>query len=65
MRRDEAKRAHGFPTVPSMLSEERATNPFLRIGEPAVIAAAEAHAGRKLADPVEVFATLREWKNRF
>jgi hydroxyacylglutathione hydrolase len=65
IRRDEAKRAHGFPTVPSTLAEERTTNPFLRIGEPAVIAAAEAHAGRRLTDPVDVFATLREWKNRF
>jgi hydroxyacylglutathione hydrolase len=65
MRREEAKRDVGLPTVPSTLAEERATNPFLRAGEPAVIAAAEAHAGRKLADAIEVFATLREWKNRF
>jgi hydroxyacylglutathione hydrolase len=65
MRREEGKRAIGLPTVPSTLEEERGTNPFLRTSEPAVIAAAEAHAGRKLADAIEVFATLREWKNRF
>ena len=65
VRREEAKRGSGLPTVPSTLADERATNPFLRAGEPAVIAAAEAHAGRRLADAIEVFATLREWKNRF
>ena len=31
----------------------------------AVAAAAAAHAGRPLADAVEVFAALREWKNDF
>ncbi|HEX9301797.1 MAG TPA: hydroxyacylglutathione hydrolase C-terminal domain-containing protein, partial [Casimicrobiaceae bacterium] len=45
--------------------DERATNPFLRAAEPAVFAAAQAHAGRPLADPVDSFATLREWKNSF
>jgi len=30
-----------------------------------VVAAAERHAGRKLAGEVEVFAEIREWKNRF
>jgi hydroxyacylglutathione hydrolase len=65
VRREEAKRGSGLPTVPSTLADERATNPFLRAGEPAVIAAAEAHARRRLADAIEVFATLREWKNRF
>jgi hydroxyacylglutathione hydrolase len=65
VRREEAKRGSGLPTVPSTLADERATNPFLRAGEPAVVAAAEAHAGRRLADAIEVFATLREWKNRF
>lgn len=36
-----ALRAAGLPSVPLMLSEEKATNPFLRCAEPAVIAAAE------------------------
>jgi hydroxyacylglutathione hydrolase len=30
-----------------------------------VFAAAQAHAGRPLADTVDAFATLREWKNNF
>ncbi len=39
-------------------------NPFLRSREPAVIAAARAQ-GAASADPVDVLAALREWKNRF
>lgn len=50
-------------TLPSQLSLERATNPFLRCEQPAVRAAAESYAGRPLAKPVEVFAALRVWKN--
>lgn len=64
-RREQHKRERGMPTLPSTLRDERATNPFLRAWEPAVLAAASAHAGRALADPVESFATLREWKNAF
>jgi hydroxyacylglutathione hydrolase len=63
--RDQATRERGEPTVPSSIAEERATNPFLRAGEPAVFAAAQARAGRPLAGAVDAFATLREWKNRF
>ncbi|HUP97791.1 MAG TPA: hydroxyacylglutathione hydrolase [Usitatibacter sp.] len=63
--RDVAKRDRGEATVPSSMAQELATNPFLRCGEPEVAAAAERHAGRKLAGPIEVFAELREWKNNF
>jgi hydroxyacylglutathione hydrolase len=63
--RDSAKREQGLPTVPSTIADEMATNPFLRAGVPAVFAAAEARAGRKLANAVDAFATLREWKNSF
>jgi len=63
--RERDRRDRGVPTVPSTLADELATNPFLRTAEPAVFRAAEAHAGRALADPVAAFATLREWKNGF
>jgi len=63
--REQAKRDRGVPTVPSSIADERATNPFLRADIPAVAAAAETHAGRKLRDAVETFAVLREWKNTF
>lgn len=62
---DRKKRSQDLPTVPSTLGLEKATNPFLRAAVPAVAAAAGAHAGRALHDPVEVFAVLREWKNAF
>jgi hydroxyacylglutathione hydrolase len=51
------------PTLPSTVAEERATNPFLRCTEPAVVAAAERFAERTLGDEVEVFAVLRRWKD--
>lgn len=52
-------------TLPTRLDLERRINPFLRCREPAVIAAAEAHAGRQLPDVVDVFATVRAWKDGF
>ncbi|MBI2312132.1 MAG: hydroxyacylglutathione hydrolase [Betaproteobacteria bacterium] len=62
---EQEKRRHGVPTVPSTIEVERATNPFLRCHVPAVVQAAETHAGKALAGPVAVFATLRTWKNNF
>jgi hydroxyacylglutathione hydrolase len=63
--RDTAKQLRGEPTLPSTIADELATNPFLRCGEAEVIASAEKHAGRKLHDPIEVFAEIRAWKNVF
>lgn len=60
-----AKRQRGEPTLPTSIGLERETNPFLRYREPAVIEAASGQAGRRLHDPVETFAAVREWKNRF
>lgn len=56
-------RADGVPSLPSTLAMELATNPFLRVDQPAVIAAAGRAAGRNLAGPTEVFAALRRWKD--
>ncbi len=64
LRQVAARRAAGLPTVPLDLAEEKATNPFLRCGEPAVIAAARAH-GAVSDDAVAVFAALRAWRNGF
>ena len=58
-------REQGRPTLPSRLRDERATNSFLRCTEPAVIAAAEKHAGHALHGPLEVFTALRKWKDSF
>jgi len=66
-REQEARTAveQGRPSLPSTIAAELATNPFLRAGEPALAARAARDAGRQLGDTVEVFAALREWKNRF
>jgi hydroxyacylglutathione hydrolase len=66
-REERAKRlrAAGRPTLPSTLGEERATNPFLRCAEPVVVESANKYLGARIADPVRVFAAIREWKNRF
>jgi hydroxyacylglutathione hydrolase len=63
--RDGKLRAAGKPTLPSTLGEERATNPFLRCREPAVVESANKYLGARISDPVRVFAAIREWKNRF
>ncbi len=57
-------RAKGWATVPGTLAVELATNPFLRCGEPEVIATALRRSAGAI-DPVAVFTSLREWKNSF
>lgn len=59
-----ALRAGGRPSLPSTLGEEKATNPFLRSREPAVIEAALAHAAVDRS-PTAVFAAIRGWRNVF
>ncbi len=56
-----ALRAEGTPSVPVKLSEEMATNPFLRAGTPELKAA----VGMPSATDTEVFAELRSRKDRF
>jgi hydroxyacylglutathione hydrolase len=58
-----SRRVRGLATVPSTLAEELRTNPFLRCGEPSVVAAAERHSGRSPGDRVDVFAIIRSWKD--
>ena len=64
LERDRRLREAGKPTLPSTLAEERATNPFLRWAEPAVVESANKYLGARISDPVRVFAAIREWKNR-
>jgi hydroxyacylglutathione hydrolase len=58
-------RAAGDPSLPTTLNLEIKVNPFLRCDKPNVRAAAETHAGKVLAEPFEVFAVLRAWKDQF
>jgi hydroxyacylglutathione hydrolase len=58
-------RSKGLPTLPSTLALEIQVNPFLRCNQPTVQKSAERHAGRSLDGEVEVFATIRRWKDGF
>ncbi len=58
-------RANNLPTLPSRLADELATNPFLRVDQPAVRKTAEQHIGAALDRPEAVFASLRAWKDVF
>ncbi len=55
-----ALRAEGRLTLPTRIDIERATNPFLRASEASI----QRHLGLTNATPAEVFAVLREAKNR-
>lgn len=57
----DARRAKGQPTVPSLLGDEKATNPFLRADAPALAANLDLSAD----DPVRVFAEVRHRKDNF
>lgn len=57
----EELRAEGRPTIPSLLGQEKAINPFLRADDPKIAAA----VGKSGADPVEVFAAVRKGKDTF
>lgn len=54
-------RAAGKPTLPTLLSQEKATNPFLRPD----CAGIRATLDMKNARPVEVFARIRAMKDQF
>ncbi len=57
--------AQGRPTLPSTLALEIEVNPFLRCETTTVRQAASDHAGRRVEDPIDVFATIRRWKDEF
>ena len=58
----ERAKADGQFLVPSTMGRERATNPFLRSGEPALARSVGLPPG---TDPGQVFVALRERKNAF
>lgn len=60
----ESQRAQSLPTLPSSVATERAVNPFLRCAEAGVVQSALRH-GAASEGAVDVFATLRTWKNQF
>jgi hydroxyacylglutathione hydrolase len=54
----------GLPSLPSTIGLEKATNPFLRCGEPEVLRTLQAR-GMAASDEVGVFTALRDWRNHF
>lgn len=53
------------PTIPTTLALEKAINPFLRCNHQQLINSAQNYSGRPMQNPENVFAVLREWKNKF
>ncbi len=58
-------REHGAPSLPSSIGHEKNINPFLRLTDPSVLAAAQKQAGEALSSEIKVFAALRRWKDGF
>lgn len=61
----EELRQQNKPTIPSALSKELATNPFLRTGHQSIQEAARRHSNQALPSETEVFAAIRRWKDCF
>lgn len=62
---EQSKRDQGMPTLPSTVQLELDTNPFLRCDQAGVITSASNRLGQNIEDEVEVFATIRNWKDNF
>lgn len=60
-----ALRGQGLPTLPVALGIELQINPFLRSRCSPVRKSLNQRVHRRLADDVQAFAELREWKNGF
>jgi hydroxyacylglutathione hydrolase len=58
-------RERNIPTVPSLLADEIATNPFLRWDAPSVVENLAAASRLKSPQSDDVFAGLRQWKDTF
>lgn len=62
---EQAKRDRDQPTVPSTIGLEKATNPFLRYADPAILDTLTSSGKISTREPIAAFAALREWKNSF
>ncbi len=65
LERAEATRQRAEPTVPSEMSLELQTNPFLRCATPELQHSLQQQGRLEGDSPVEVFATVRSWKDNF
>lgn len=62
---DAHKREQLKPTIPSLLLQEKETNPFLRCHTTEVKHAVSLHTHQAPPDAADVFALLRQWKDTF
>lgn len=65
MEQVQALRKQNIPSIPSLLLEEKQTNPFLRCDVEEIIQQTERHVQHTLSNPLAVFTALRAWKNNF
>jgi hydroxyacylglutathione hydrolase len=56
-------RQGGRPTVPSTISEELDTNPFLRCHLPPLMSSAERYIGHDVRTELDAFTVVRGWKD--
>jgi hydroxyacylglutathione hydrolase len=53
------------PSLPSILSDEKLLNPFLRCENDEIIKSVSDYYKKKIEEPSLVFAALRDWKNHW
>lgn len=63
--RENQQRQQNIPTIPTRLSIEKATNPFLRTEQDTVKNAVSQHWDKTYSSESDVFAELRRWKDNF
>jgi hydroxyacylglutathione hydrolase len=61
----EKLRQQNKPTIPSVLGEELANNPFLRCDQETLQISARKRSGKNSLSEIETFAILRQWKDSF
>ncbi|GAB7540341.1 hypothetical protein CS8_000010 [Cupriavidus sp. 8B] len=64
-REAESRRARGIPTLPTTIAQERAINPFLRVGEQPIQDRLTQQLGLAVQNRIDAFSLMREWKNNF
>lgn len=62
---DQTQRSKGLPTLPSTLSIEKATNPFLRCEDEHILNRLLKEGRIFTKNKIAAFTALREWKNNF
>ena len=65
IKEEKIKRKNSQPTVPSVLTLELQTNPFMRTANSNVQQAASKRYGSLIENEKEVFRIIREWKDEF